>query len=137
MQVDHIDSLYKHAGFSLPSKDKTLAESNSPFAMGVCNDVIGEALCNDLNLHTRHFIQHANYDQYSQASLGTSGNPWDSSVEMDPEGWLDNHELGHNLQVNRLNIAYATNAENWTSYESRATENSVNVFPYYGVELPL
>ncbi|KJF94098.1 hypothetical protein UB34_19325 [Photobacterium leiognathi] len=131
MQVDHIDSLYKHAGFSLPSKDKTLAESNSPFVMAVCNAVAGEDLCNDLNIHTRHFIQHANYDQYSQASLGTSGNPWDSSVEMDPEGWLDNHELGHNLQVNRLNIAYGTDTENWATYQSRATENSVNVFPYY------
>ena len=128
VQVDHIGNLYYLSNF-LPGK--TLEETNSAFAMGVCNDLIGSSLCNDLSIHTRPFIQHANFDQYSQSGFGTSGNPWDSSTWIDPPGWLDNHELGHNLQVNRLNIGYTSSSEDWSTYQSRATENSNNMFPYY------
>ncbi len=127
---DHINNVYGLAGFKL--QGKTLSESLPTDVLSICQGLFGED-CIDNSLHTRTTIQHANYDQNAHCGSGCSGNPWDAGWDINPTGWGDNHELGHNLQTNRLNVQYATeaNTNNWTGYSSRAGENSNNIFPYY------
>lgn len=126
---DHINSVYTLAGLKI--QGKSLSESLPAEVLSSCQALFG-ADCIDVNLHTRTIIQHANYDQNAQCGSGCSGNPWDAAWNISPTGWGDNHELGHNLQTNRLNVQYATaaNSDNWTGYGSRAGENSNNIFPY-------
>ncbi len=126
---DHINSVYTLAGLKI--QGKSLTESLPAEVLSSCQALFGQD-CIDVNLHTRTIIQHANYDQNAQCGSGCSGNPWDAAWNISPTGWGDNHELGHNLQTNRLNVQYATaaNSDNWTGYGSRAGENSNNIFPY-------
>nr|WP_320126824.1 ImpA family metalloprotease [uncultured Shewanella sp.] len=126
---DHINSVYTLAGLKI--QGKSLTESLPADVLAACKGLFGND-CIDNNLHTRTIIQHANYDQNAHCGAGCSGNPWDAAWNIDPTGWGDNHELGHNLQTNRLNVQYATaaNSDNWTGYASRAGENSNNIFPY-------
>ncbi|GGM93965.1 ImpA family metalloprotease [Shewanella xiamenensis] len=126
---DHINSVYTLAGLKI--QGKSLSESLPAEVLSSCQALFG-ADCTDASLHTRSIIQHANYDQNAQCGSGCSGNPWDAAWNISPTGWGDNHELGHNLQTNRLNVQYATaaNSDNWTGYGSRAGENSNNIFPY-------
>ncbi|MFB2776434.1 ImpA family metalloprotease [Shewanella xiamenensis] len=126
---DHINSVYTLAGLKI--QGKSLSESLPAEVLSSCQALFGQD-CIDVNLHTRTIIQHANYDQNAQCGSGCSGNPWDAAWNISPTGWGDNHELGHNLQTNRLNVQYATaaNSDNWTGYGSRAGENSNNIFPY-------
>ncbi|NMD51621.1 hypothetical protein HG547_08195 [Shewanella sp. DNRA4] len=126
---DHINSVYTLAGLKI--QGKSLSESLPAEVLSSCQAQFG-ADCTDASLHTRSIIQHANYDQNAQCGSGCSGNPWDAAWNISPTGWGDNHELGHNLQTNRLNVQYATvaNSDNWTGYGSRAGENSNNIFPY-------
>ncbi|MBT1444030.1 ImpA family metalloprotease [Shewanella sp. JM162201] len=126
---DHINAVYNLAGFKI--QGKTLAESLPADVKAACVNMIGNE-CLDATLHTRSIIQHANYDQNAHCGSGCSGNPWDAAWNISPTGWGDNHELGHNLQVNRLNVQYAAavDADNWAGYGSRAGENSNNIFPY-------
>jgi len=54
---------------------------------------------------------------------------------IDPIGWGESHELGHNMQMSLLEISYTAvnaNSNDWTSYHGRAGENSNNIFPYHG-----
>ncbi len=127
---DHINNLYGLAGFKL--QGKALTESLPTDVLSTCQGLFGSD-CIDNAIHTRTMIQHANYDQNAHCGAGCSGNPWDAGWNINPTGWGDNHELGHNLQTNRLNVQYATeaNRDNWTGYSSRAGENSNNIFPYY------
>jgi immunomodulating metalloprotease len=126
---DHINAVYTLAGFKI--QGKTLAESLPGDVQAICGALFGQD-CLDETLNTRRTIQHANYDQNAQCGSGCSGNPWDASWNISPTGWGDNHELGHNLQTNKLNVQYAsdTNRDNWSGYGSRAGENSNNIFPY-------
>ena len=126
---DHINAVYTLAGFKVHGK--TLAESLPSDVKAACVNILGNE-CLDETLHTRKIIQHANYDQNAQCGSGCSGNPWDASWNINPTGWGDNHELGHNLQTNRLNVQYTTASDtnNWSGYSSRAGENSNNIFPY-------
>ncbi|PIW62219.1 ImpA family metalloprotease [Shewanella sp. CG12_big_fil_rev_8_21_14_0_65_47_15] len=126
---DHINSVYTLAGLKI--QGKSLSESLPDDVESACRGLFGDD-CIDNNLHTRTIIQHANYDQNAHCGAGCSGNPWDAAWNISPTGWGDNHELGHNLQTNRLNVQYATaaNSDNWTGYGSRAGENSNNIFPY-------
>ena len=126
---DHINSVYTLAGFKI--QGKRLEESLPDEVRRACVALLGDQ-CLDESLHTRTIIQHANYDQNAHCGVGCSGNPWDSSGSISPTGWLDNHELGHNLQTQRLNVHYvaASDADNWRGYGSRAGENSNNIFPY-------
>ncbi|MCH1930805.1 ImpA family metalloprotease [Shewanella sp. A25] len=126
---DHINSVYTLAGLKV--QGKSLSESLPSDVLTVCQSLFGDD-CIDAKLHTREIIQHANYDQNAHCGSGCSGNPWDAAWNISPTGWGDNHELGHNLQANRLNVQYATaaNIDNWTGYSSRAGENSNNIFPY-------
>jgi immunomodulating metalloprotease len=53
---------------------------------------------------------------------------------IDPLGWGESHELGHNLQRRALNLHYlppGSSANLWDNYEDRAGENSNNIFPYH------
>jgi hypothetical protein len=126
---DHINSVYTLAGLKI--QGKSLSESLPADVLAACKGLFGDD-CIDNSLHTRTIIQHANYDQNAQCGGGCSGNPWDAAWNIDPTGWGDNHELGHNLQTNRLNVQYAaaSDHDNWAGYGSRAGENSNNIFPY-------
>lgn len=126
---DHINSVYTLAGLKI--QGKSLSESLPADVLAACKGLFGDD-CIDNSLHTRTIIQHANYDQNAQCGGGCSGNPWDAAWNIDPTGWGDNHELGHNLQTNRLNVQYAaaSDHDNWAGYSSRAGENSNNIFPY-------
>lgn len=126
---DHINSVYTLAGLKIQSK--SLNESLPADVESACRGLFGDD-CIDNSLHTRTIIQHANYDQNAHCGAGCSGNPWDAAWNISPTGWGDNHELGHNLQTNRLNVQYAAaaNSDNWAAYGSRAGENSNNIFPY-------
>jgi len=127
---DHIHNVYGLAGFKV--QGKSLNQSLPQDVLSACQGLFGED-CIDNNLHIRTIIQHANYDQNGHCGYGCSGNPWDAGWVINPIGWGDNHELGHNLQVKRLDVHYATeeNRDNWSSYSRRAGENSNNIFPYY------
>ncbi|MBY5980412.1 ImpA family metalloprotease [Ferrimonas balearica] len=125
---DHINPVYTLAGFKLPGQ--SLAESLPEDVVTACRGLLGRD-CLDDSLHVREIIQHSNYDQKAHCGSMCSGNPWDSGASINPIGWGDNHELGHNLQVGRLNVHYSDTADDWTRYSSRAGENSNNIFPYY------
>ena len=127
---DHINAVYTLAGFKI--QGKTLAESLPAEVISACTALLGDG-CLDESLNTRTLIQHANYDQNAHCGSGCSGNPWDAAWNISPTGWGDNHELGHNLQTNRLNVQYAaaSDRDNWPGYGSRAGENSNNLFPYF------
>ncbi len=127
---DHINAVYTLAGFKI--QGKTLAESLPTEVVSACTALLGDG-CLDESLNTRTLIQHANYDQNAHCGSGCSGNPWDAAWNISPTGWGDNHELGHNLQTNRLNVQYAaaSDRDNWPGYGSRAGENSNNLFPYF------
>lgn len=126
---DHINAVYTLAGLKI--QGKTLAQSLPTEVSRACVNLFGDD-CLNANLHTRNIIQHANYDQNAHCGAGCSGNPWDAAWNISPTGWGDNHELGHNLQTNKLNVQYASAADrdNWAGYSSRAGENSNNIFPY-------
>lgn len=126
---DHINTVYTLAGFKIPGKN--LDESLPDDVKNACLTILGDR-CLDESIHTRTIIQHSNYDQNAHCGSGCSGNPWDSAGNIRPIAYLDNHELGHNLQTQRLNVQYAAakDIDNWSAYASRATENSNNIFPY-------
>ncbi len=128
---DHLETVYSLAAFKV--QGKTLEESVAPWTMDVCQGKFGAEDCTDETLHARAIIQHANYDQHAQCGIGCAGNPWDSGESVSPRGWLDNHELGHNLQTWRLKAGYVSEEQrnSWSRYSDRAGENSNNIFPYY------
>ncbi|MGL6116702.1 ImpA family metalloprotease [Plesiomonas sp.] len=129
---DHIETVYTLAGFKVPQK--TLSESLPVDVSTACINLFGNK-CIDESLHTRTIIQHSNYDQNANCGVACSGNPWDSSYNITPTGWGDNHELGHNLQTPYLNINYAaeSDSDNWPGYSNRAGEASNNIFAYYAL----
>ncbi len=127
-KVNFVETVYNLAGFKLPGK--SLADTLSPDVQSVCQHFNWN--CTDNTLHLRRNRQHANYDQYAACGSGCSGNPFDASWNINPIGWGDSHELGHNLQTKALNVHFVTAADrnNWSKYSNRATENSNNIFPY-------
>ncbi|WP_273859817.1 ImpA family metalloprotease [Photobacterium sp. GSS17] len=131
IEEDHLNAVYTLAGYKV--QGKTLEQSLPVDVRMNCEALFGRDDCYDTKMHTRTIIQHANYDQNAHCGSGCSGNPWDAAWEIDPTGWGDNHELGHNLQTKRLNVHYVTegNRDTWSEYGSRAGENSNNIFPYF------
>jgi hypothetical protein len=123
-----LGSVYTLAGFKLPSKN--LSDTLSSDVKSICQS-FGWA-CTDESIHRRKTRQHANYDQYASCGSGCSGNPYDASWNINPLGWGDSHELGHNLQTKHLNVHWVQEADRntWSAYSNRATENSNNIFPY-------
>lgn len=76
--------------------------------------------CTDPVVHAKPAIQHINIDISAACGDGCSGNPYDQDWALDPMGWGESHEIGHNLQRGRLKI-----------YDGRSTEVSNNIFPSY------
>ncbi|OYT87456.1 MAG: hypothetical protein CFE46_09795 [Burkholderiales bacterium PBB6] len=70
--------------------------------------------------HRRESMQHAIFDNYSLCGGACAGNPFDKSWSLDPLGWGETHEIGHNLQRGHLNI-----------YGGQSTEVSNNIFPLH------
>ncbi len=122
---------YRLAGFAPPGS--TLDQALSADVKVICN-ALGWS-CTDSSIHSRTTIQHANYDEYANCGNGCSGNPFDADWFVTPLGWGESHELGHNLQMGLLNIGYVTagNRNDWSQYQSRAGENSNNIFPYHNL----
>lgn len=52
---------------------------------------------------------------------------------MVPHGWVEGHELGHNLQVSLLKINYVeeSSRDDWSQYSNRSTEVSNHIFPNF------
>ena len=128
---DHVNDVYTLAGLKIQGKN--LDQSLPLDVQLVCLSLFGEDDCTDPQLHTRTVIQHANFDESALCGSGCSGNPRDASWAPDPQGWGDNHELGHNLQTHYLDVSYVDpgHEQEWTHYSSRAGENSNNIFPWY------
>lgn len=76
--------------------------------------------CSDPQIHGLPAVQHINVDRFSHCGYGCSGNPYDQAWALDPYGWGESHELGHNLQRNRLKI-----------HGGRSAEVSCNLFPLH------
>ncbi|MEB4590957.1 ImpA family metalloprotease [Candidatus Thiothrix sp. Deng01] len=115
---------YQYAGFSGEGLQKLDAE-----VTGFCNqsglssvNYAGSVrnLCTDAAINAKPKIQHINSDVHALCGDLCSGNPFDSSVPIQPLGWGENHEMGHNLQRARLKI-----------YAGRSTEVSNNMFPLH------
>lgn len=68
--------------------------------------------------HRRDVMQHVISDHYARCGAGCSGNPYDQNWPLEPLGWGETHEIGHNLQRARLKI-----------YGGMSTEVSNNIFP--------
>ncbi|MZR62788.1 ImpA family metalloprotease [Alcanivorax sp. DP30] len=76
--------------------------------------------CSSASIHSLPSVQHINVDWYAHCGAGCSGNPYDQSWALDPYGWGESHELGHNLQRALLNV-----------YGGRSGEVSNNLFPLH------
>ena len=74
--------------------------------------------CTDKTIHKGPKIQQINIDIHSVIGGATAGNPYDQSWPIDPFGWGESHEVGHNLQKNHFNI-----------YKEQSRESSNNIFP--------
>jgi hypothetical protein len=122
---------YALAGFAPPGK--TLATTLSADVQAVCSHLGWD--CLSPTVHVRTATQHANYDEYANCGDGCSGNPFDADWPVSPLGWGESHELGHNLQMGVLQIGYVTEdkRDDWSQYQSRAGENSNNIFPYHNL----
>ncbi|KSR41488.2 ImpA family metalloprotease [Pseudomonas aeruginosa] len=107
-----IDDAYTLAGFAIPNQAKTPAIRQECAARGWD--------CDSEALHKLPGTQHINVDQYAQCGGGCSGNPYDQTWGLNPRGWGESHELGHNLQVNRLKV-----------YGGRSGEVSNQIFPLH------
>ena len=70
--------------------------------------------------HRRDVMQHVVADVHATCGNGCSGNPYDQDWAFAPLGWGETHEIGHNLQRNRLNI-----------YAGQSGEVSNNIFPVH------
>ncbi|MFC4877404.1 ImpA family metalloprotease [Microbulbifer halophilus] len=76
--------------------------------------------CSNPQIHGLPEVQHINVDRFAHCGSGCSGNPYDQAWPLDPFGWGESHELGHNLQRNRLKI-----------HGGRSAEVSCNLFPLH------
>lgn len=76
--------------------------------------------CTSASIHALPKVQHINVDWYAHCGSGCSGNPYDQAWALDPYGWGESHELGHNLQRGLLNV-----------YGGRSGEVSNNLFPLH------
>ena len=124
-----VGTVYRLAGFAAPGA--TVQAGLSAELLALCDALQWD--CTDGTLHRRDAIQHANFDGTARCGSGCSGNPFDGNWDLDPIGWGNSHELGHNLQVKPLRVAWMPPADrnNWHAWANRAGENSNNLFPYY------
>lgn len=76
--------------------------------------------CTSADIHGLPNVLHINVDWFAHCGSGCSGNPYDQSWPLDPYGWGESHELGHNLQRGLLKI-----------HGGRSGEVSNNLFPLH------
>ncbi|MGI9303547.1 MAG: ImpA family metalloprotease, partial [Gammaproteobacteria bacterium] len=76
--------------------------------------------CTDPVIHRKPKVQHINADNRALCGFACAGNPFDKGGAIAPLSGKENHEMGHNLQRNRLKI-----------YGPRSTEVSTIIFPVH------
>jgi immunomodulating metalloprotease len=108
-----VKDTYELAGFNSASGQFTL----SPAVIANCNAAGWD--CTGLQ-HRRDVMQHVIVDTVALCGSACSGNPYDQSGPLNPLGWGETHEIGHNLQRDRLKI-----------YDGRSGEVSNNIFPVH------
>ncbi|MBX2883501.1 MAG: ImpA family metalloprotease [Granulosicoccus sp.] len=108
-----IGSALSLAGFN----DDSIAPMNHNVA-AFCSE--RQLDCADTQLHRKPPLQHINADLRASCGDLCSGNPFDSNSPINPLGYGESHEMGHNLQRHRLNF-----------YGARSIEASNNIFPLY------
>lgn len=106
------EDAYRLAGFRLAGSPL----SNSVLA--ICSEKQWD--CTNETWHKGPGVQHINADKYSHCGGGCSGNPYDQDSGVNPRGWTESHELGHNLQQGMLNV-----------YDGRSGEVSNQLFPLH------
>lgn len=108
-----VKDTYELAGFNTASGKLKLAPAVAAF----CTDKGWD--CTGLQ-HRRDTMQHVVSDEHAACGSGCSGNPYDQDWPFEPLGWGESHEIGHNLQVGRLNI-----------HGGQSGEVSNNIFPVH------
>lgn len=108
-----VKDTYELAGFNSASGSFALPAAVTAFCAKAGWDCGGTQ-------HRRDAMQHVISDHYARCGAGCSGNPYDQNWALDPLGWGETHEIGHNLQRARLNI-----------YGGQSTEVSNNIFPMH------
>lgn len=103
---------YQLAGFKLPNHSLPAAVQT------YCTAAQWD--CTDATIHRMPGTQHINADTYAHCGSGCSGQPYDQTWGLDPRGWGESHELGHNLQVGELKV-----------YSDRSGEVSNQIFPLH------
>ncbi|MEZ5534456.1 MAG: ImpA family metalloprotease [Thiolinea sp.] len=112
---------YQYAGFAGTSLNaEVTAFCNTQGLDSVDYDGSIRNLCADALINKKPKIQHINADINAACGAMCSGNPFDTYSPIDPLGWGENHEMGHNLQRGRLKI-----------YDGRSSEVSNNIFPLH------
>lgn len=76
--------------------------------------------CTNAAIHGLPKVLHINVDGFAHCGAGCSGNPYDQAWALNPYGWGESHELGHNLQRGLLKI-----------HGGRSNEVSNNLFPLH------
>ncbi|GLK89117.1 hypothetical protein GCM10017655_21790 [Pseudomonas turukhanskensis] len=135
--IDEFDDLfvrgaYKLAGFAMPGYPL------SPAIVQACQALGWD--CTNETLHRMPGTQHINVDSRARCGDGCSGNPYDQSTSLNPRGWMESHELGHNLQVSRMQVYGAISGEvfnqifplqkNWRIFNEYGANQSPRVVNY-------
>jgi hypothetical protein len=108
-----VQDTYELAGFNSASGRFSLPASVIAFCTSAGWDCTGTQ-------HRRDVMQHVIADTVAACGSGCSGNPYDQNSAVEPLGWLETHEIGHNLQRARLKI-----------YGGISGEVSNNIFPLH------
>ena len=108
-----VKDTYELAGFNSASGGFNLPASVTAFCSTAGWDCTGSQ-------HRRDVMQHVIADTVAACGAGCSGNPYDQNWALEPLGWGETHEIGHNLQRARLKI-----------YDGQSTEVSNNIFPLH------
>jgi hypothetical protein len=85
----------------------------NPSVSQFCND--HQLNCTDPVIHQKPKIQHMNSDANSLCGNACAGNPIDFDHGIDPIAQLPNHEMGHNLQRERMKLPDGTEDSNLNS----------------------
>lgn len=108
-----VKDTYELAGFNSSSGEFQLPTSVSSFCTDAGWDCAGSH-------HRRDTMQHVIADTVAACGAGCSGNPYDQNWALEPLGWGETHEIGHNLQRNRTMI-----------YGGQSGEVSNNIYPIH------
>ncbi|WGY44785.1 ImpA family metalloprotease [Vibrio sp. ABG19] len=60
--------------------------------------------CENAELHQLPDVQHITAGNTAACGAGCSGNPYSQAQGVDPRGFLESHELGHNLQYQEFRV---------------------------------